>query len=201
MAYIQTIPPEQATGALAELYAAQLQAGGSIDNGMQALSLRPAAYTALENLLINIRSPMDLRRYELITIAAAGKLRCSYCMLVHGTVLHSKFFTAEQLEAIVQDFRHADLEPAEVAMMAYAEKIILNAYKVTPEDIDGLRAYGFSDTDILDIALTAALRSFYSKVLDAVGAEPDEKYLDMQLELREVLTVGRPFTPAAQSVS
>ncbi len=198
MAYIQTIPPEQATGALAELYAAQLQDGGSIDNSMQALSLRPAAYTALENLLINIRAPMDLRRYELITIAAAGKLRCSYCMLVHGTVLHSKFFTAEQLKAIVQDFRHAGLEPAEVAMMAYAEKIILNAYKVTPEDIDGWRGYGFSDTDILDIALTAALRSFYSKVIDAVGAEPDEKYLDMQPELREALTVGRSFAPAPQ---
>ena len=90
-------------------------------------------------------------------------------------MLRSKFFSAEQVEAIVQDYRHAGLEPAEVAMMAYAEKIILNAYKVTPEDIDGLRAHGFSDTDILDIALTAAARSFLSKVLDAVGAEPDDE--------------------------
>jgi hypothetical protein len=31
---------------------------------------------------------------------------------------------------------------------------------VTPEEIDGLRAQGFSDADILDIALTAAARSF-----------------------------------------
>ena len=108
-------------------------------------------------------------------------------------MLRSQFFSAEQLEAIVQDYRHAGLEPAEVAMMAYAEKIILNAYKVTPEDIDGLRAHGFSDTDILDIALTAAARSFYSKVLDAVGSEPDEKYLDLQPELRRALSVGRPF--------
>jgi alkylhydroperoxidase family enzyme len=108
-------------------------------------------------------------------------------------VLRSKFFSAEQLEAIVQDYRQAGLEPAEVAMMAYAEKIILNAYKVTPEDIDGLRAHGFSDTDILDIALTAAARSFYSKVLDAVGAEPDEQYLELQPELRRALSVGRPF--------
>ena len=108
-------------------------------------------------------------------------------------MLRSKFFNAEQLEAIVQDYRHAGLEPAEVAMMAYAEKIVLNAYKVTPEDIDGLRLHGFSDTDILDIALTAAARSFYSKVLDAVGAEPDAKYLDLQPELRQALTVGRPF--------
>ena len=108
-------------------------------------------------------------------------------------MLRSSFFSAEQLEAIVQDYRNAGLEPAEVAMMAYTEKIILNAYKVTPEDIDGLRAHGFSDADILDIAMTAAARSFYSKTLDAIGAEPDEKFLDLQPELRQALSVGRPF--------
>ena len=108
-------------------------------------------------------------------------------------MLRSRFFSAEQVEAIVQDYRHAGLEPAEVAMLAYAEKIILHAYKVTLEDINGLRAHGFSDTDILDIALTAAVRSFYSKTLDAIGAEPDETFLDLQPELRQALTVGRPF--------
>jgi uncharacterized peroxidase-related enzyme len=193
MAFIHTIPPDEASGPLAELYAAELQAGGAIDHGMQAFSLRPSAYAAWENLIISIRSNMDLRRYELVTIAAAGKLRCSYCMLAHGAVLQSRFFTAEQLEAIVQDYHHAGLEPAEVAMMAYAEKIILHAYKVTPEDIDELRAHGFSDTDILDIALAAAARSFFSKTLDAVGAEPDEKYRELLPELQHVLAVGRPF--------
>ena len=193
MAFIHTIPPDEVSGKLKEMYDAELQADGRIDNGLQAFSLRPAAYVAWENLIVSIRSNMDLRRYELVTIAAAGKLRCSYCMLAHGAVLHSRFFTTEQLEAIVQDYHHAGLEPAEVAMMAYAEKIILYAYKVTPEDIDGLRAHGFSDTDILDIALTAAARSFFSKMLDAVGAEPDEKYLDMEPALRQTLTVGRPF--------
>jgi alkylhydroperoxidase family enzyme len=108
-------------------------------------------------------------------------------------VLRSRFFSDEQVAAIAQDYRQAGLEPAEVAMMAYAEKITLHAYKVTPEDIDGLRAHGFSDTDILDIALTAAARSFYSKMLDATGAEPDPQYLELPPELRQALTVGRPF--------
>jgi len=80
-------------------------------------------------------------------------------------------------------------------MMAYAEKIARNAYKVTPEDVDGLRAHGFSDAEILDIALTAAARSFLSKVLDAVGAEPDDWFMDLEPELRLALTVGRPFAP------
>lgn len=93
----------------------------------------------------------------------------------------------------MRDYRTSGLPPAEIALMAFAEKVTLHAWKVTPEDIDGLRAHGFSDAEILDIAMTAGARSFFSKVLDAVGAEPDETYRELEEELRETLTVGRPF--------
>ncbi len=81
--------------------------------------------------------------------------------------------------------------------MAFAEKVALHAYEVTPEDIERLRAHAFSDAEILDIALTAGARSFFSKVLDAVGAEPDERYRELEKGLRETLTVGRPFGKTA----
>jgi uncharacterized peroxidase-related enzyme len=195
MTFIHTIPPEEATGAVAELYAAEVQSGGKVDNGIQAFSLRPAVHVAWQHLRDSIQANMDARRYELVTLAAAASLRCSYCALAHGAILASEYFSPEQVEVITHDYRNAGLEPAEVAMMAYAEKIARNAYKVTPEDVDGLRAHGFSDAEILDIALTAAARSFLSKVLDAVGAEPDDWFMDLEPELRLALTVGRPFAP------
>jgi hypothetical protein len=37
-------------------------------------------------------------------------------------------------------------------------------------------------------------RNFFSRVLDATGAEPDEAYLKLEDGLREVLTVGQPFS-------
>jgi uncharacterized peroxidase-related enzyme len=193
MAYLQTIPPAEATELLKEVYDAELRDSGAVDNGVRAFSLRPAAFVAWQRLRDSIRSNMDPRRYELVTLAAAVSLRCSYCALAHGAILAFKFFNAAQVAALTHDYRNAGLEPAEVAMMAYAEKIARHAYKVTPEDIDGLRAHGFSDADILDIALAAAARSFLSKVLDAVGVEPDEWYLDMPDELRHTLAVGRSF--------
>ena len=79
--------------------------------------------------------------------------------------------------------------------MAFAEKLTLHAYKVTQEDIDELRRHGFSDGEILDVALAAAARNFFSKVLDAVAAEPDAAYLSLETDLRNTLTVGRPFGP------
>ena len=193
MTFIQTISLEEATGLLKQVYDKELADNGVVDNGVRAFSLRPSAHTAWQQLRVTIQSHMDMRRYELVTLAAAASLRCSYCTLAHGAILASKYFSAEQVEAMTRDYHNAGLELAEVAMMAYAEKIARNAYKVTPEDIDALRAHGFSDADILDIALTAAARSFLSKVLDAVGVEPDDWFMDLQPDLRQALSVGRSF--------
>jgi alkylhydroperoxidase family enzyme len=108
-------------------------------------------------------------------------------------VLRSQVFTDEQVEAIARDFRSAGLTAPEVAMMDYAQKIALHAYKVIPEDIDRLRTHGLSDETILDVALTAAARCFFSKLLDAIGAEPDQEYGEMPSTLLDALTTGRPF--------
>jgi alkylhydroperoxidase family enzyme len=113
-------------------------------------------------------------------------------------VLRSKFYSPEQVEAIVRDFRNAGLDPVDVAIMAFAEKVALHAYRVTAKDIESLRQHGLSEADILDVVLAAAARCFYSKSLDALGAEPDAAYLELEDSLRQALTVGRPFgDPAA----
>jgi alkylhydroperoxidase family enzyme len=108
-------------------------------------------------------------------------------------LLRSGIFTSEQIQALARDYRHAGLEPAEVAMMAFAEKVTAHANNVTPDDIEELRRHGFSDTEILDIALTAAARCFFSKVLDGVGAAPDDAFMRLDENLRGALAVGRPF--------
>jgi len=95
--------------------------------------------------------------------------------------------------AIVQDYRNAGLTPDEVAVMSFAEKVTLNAHSVTPEDIGTLRGHGLTDTEILDVVLAASARNFFSKALDALGAEPDAAYADLEPDLREALAKGRPF--------
>ena len=79
-------------------------------------------------------------------------------------------------------------------MLAFTEKVTLAAHEVTGEDIEELRRHGFSDAEVLDVAMTAGARSFFSKVLDTVGAEPEKRY-EALLEdgLRVTLTVGRPL--------
>jgi len=192
MTFIETVAEGEAKGAAAEVYAADREAFGFLPNLVRAFSLRPEVYLAWKQLSGAIRDGMDLRRYELATIAAARELRSSYCMLAHGSVLMDKgFLEPEALRAVVADHRSADLDEVDVAVMDLAAKVARDATSVEQGDVDRLRSLGLSDQDVVDVVLTAALRCFFSKVLDGLGAEPDAKYAQLDPATRDALTVGR----------
>jgi uncharacterized peroxidase-related enzyme len=171
---IKPVASEEATGAVRDLYEHDLAAKGYVPNYTRLFSLRPDAYRGWRQLVAAIMGTMDLRRYELVTFAAAEALRSRYCVAAHGAILGSTFYDRPQLEAIARDFREAGLAPLDVAIMAFAAKIATRAYAVTDSDVDELRALGLSDAEVLDVALAASARSFFSKTLDAMGCEPDE---------------------------
>ena len=191
MTFIETVPEDDAAGPAAAMYETDRQSLGFLPNFTRAFSLRPEVYAAWRQLNVTIRSNMDLRRYELATLAAARRLRSSYCALAHGSVLLDRFVDAEALRAIVSDHQAAGLEPADVAVMDLADKIADDATSVTQADVDRLRSLGLTDVEIVDVVLAAAARCFFSKALDALGAEPDARYAELEPGLRDALTVGR----------
>jgi uncharacterized peroxidase-related enzyme len=193
MTFIETIPETEATGAVAEMYAADRETFAKLPNFTEAFSLRPGVYAAWRQLNGAIKANMDLRRYELATVAAARRLRSSYCTLAHGSVLMDKFLEPDVVRALVDDYRSATLEPVDVAVMDLADKVVHDATSVGEDDIERLRTLGLTDSEILDVVLAAAARCFFSKVLDSVGAEPDASYGELEPGLRDTLTVGRPI--------
>lgn len=78
MSFVQTIPEEAATGLVREHYDRELRTLGYISNYVKALSLHPEIVTGYRTLIKILRERVDLRRYELITIAVSATLRCSY---------------------------------------------------------------------------------------------------------------------------
>jgi uncharacterized peroxidase-related enzyme len=198
MAYIREIPLDELSDKARELYETNQAQLGYIPNYLKAFAHRPEVLSAWGQLLGAIRGNMDQRRYELVTLAAAGALRSTYCLLAHSTaLLLSRIFTEDEVGAIARDYRTAGLTPAEVAMMAFAEKVAREAHAVTAADVGELRRHGFADAEILDIVLAAAARCFFSKTLDGVGAEADAAFASLDVGLRALLAKGRPFTPSA----
>jgi uncharacterized peroxidase-related enzyme len=166
-------------------------------NYERAFTLHPDVYDAWVGLNMSIKAGVDLRLYELATVAAAGRLRSSYCALVHGKVLAERFLDAETVRALVTDPSSADLDEADRAVCAFADKVAADATAVTQEDVDRLRAAGLDEAQIVSVALAAAARCFFSKTLDALGVEADARYRDeLEPELRDALVVGRPIASA-----
>ncbi|HXY81077.1 MAG TPA: hypothetical protein VEH55_06880 [Gaiellaceae bacterium] len=158
-------------------------------NFERAFAERPEVYAAWGQLNGAVKAGMDLRRYELATLAAARRLRSSYCCLAHGTVLLERF--GEPVLEIALDHRTAGLDEVDVAVMDLAERVVDDATSIGDADLQRLRDFGLSETDIMDVVLAAAARCFFSKTLDALGVRPDASYREMEPRLREALVVGR----------
>jgi uncharacterized peroxidase-related enzyme len=191
MPYIDTVPEDQATGAVAAMYDTDREVFGHLPNLTKGFSLRPDVYAAWRQLNGAIKANMDLRRYELATVAAAKRLRSSYCTLAHGSILLDKFLSPEGVRAIVEDHDAAELDAVDAAVVELADKVAHDATSVTQADVDRLRSLSLTDAEVLDVVLAAAARCFFSKALDGLGVAPDAKYARLDPELRDVLTVGR----------
>ena len=159
-----------------------------------AFAERPDVYAAWVELNGAIKASMDLRRYELATLAAARRLRSSYCCLAHGSVLAQKF--GEPVREIALDHRAAGLDEVDVAVMDLAERVVDDATSIGDDDLRPLRSLGLSEAEIMDVVLAASARCFFSKTLDALGVLPDASYAALDPGVREALVVGRPIAEA-----
>jgi alkylhydroperoxidase family enzyme len=160
----------------------------------RAFEPRPEVYAAWRQLVTAVKSGMDERRYELATLAAAQRLRSSYCSLAHGQVLLEQF--GEPVREITVDRRAAGLDEVDLAVMDLAERVVDDATAITDADLRRLRGLGLSDTEIMDVVLAATIRCFFSKTLDALGVLPDAEFRELDPALREALVVGRPIAEA-----
>ena len=172
MTILRTPDESTVTGAAAELYAHDLATLGYVPSHTRATALNPEAVRAFESLIKAVAPGLGMRRYELVTLAAAGALGSTACRAHHG-LKSLNYLEADEIERVARDFRNAGLPPAEVAMMEYAERLSLDSSTMTEADAAVLRDHGFSDREIVDITFAAAARNFYSRSLHALGVEPD----------------------------
>jgi uncharacterized peroxidase-related enzyme len=193
--YLQTVSAEEATGGIAEIYEAQKSQLGFVMSAAQCFTTRPDLLPLYTEFSSKIRADFSLgqRGWRLITLVAAKHVPSTYCSYVYGKQLIDDLGSKQAVAAVQRDFRTAGLSDKDVAMLAYAEKIALDASQVCQDDIEGLRGLGFSDREICDIALCASFRCFVSRFFDAVGASPEAAFVDGEEDFRSVLTVGKAY--------
>lgn len=182
-------PPaaEDVTGHAADMYAGDIKTDGFVFAYTRVMAINPEAHAAFEALIRAIVPSIGVRTYELATLGAARGIRSQHCLLAHGRkTLRAAALEEDQLLRAAVDYREADLSPADVAVMAYAEKMSTDAASMTDADTQALRDQGFTDRQIVDITLAAGARNFFSRSLQAL-AVPLEDVPGLSPELVEAL--------------
>jgi len=193
--FIDIVPEEAAEGALAEFYQQQKGAWGFLPNFAVVFSTRPDVAKAWSMLNKTVRDGMDRRRFEIATIGAARALRSTYCTAAHSKFLRDECDDESTMIAIAEDPSGAGLGVQDRAVYEFAGRVALDASSIGQSDVEALHALGLTDADVADIVFAAAARSFFTRVLDGLGAQ-----LDLQTagtfapDILESMVVGRPVS-------
>ena len=75
-------------------------------------------------------------------------------------------------------------------MLEYAEKITLALWTVGEADVENLRAHGFSEVEILEIATVSSYRNYIARVANALGVEADDAPFAEDSGLRAAMEKG-----------
>ncbi|PJJ71549.1 putative peroxidase-related enzyme [Diaminobutyricimonas aerilata] len=188
MSIIVTPDENGVAGLAADIYADDIRRNGYVPSHTRVMAMNPEAELAFENLIRAIASQLGARRYELVTLAAARGARSLHCRLAHGAKT-LPLIPEQQLVRVATDHHDADLTEAEIAMMDFAEKVSTDASSMTDADSLRLREVGFSDREIVDIALAAAARNYYARAVQALAVDVDVPPT-LPAALREALVAG-----------
>ena len=167
-------PVEGAEGHVAKMYGGDLAVDGFVYSYTQMMAINPEAHEAFEALVRAIVPSIGVRNFELATLAAARAIRSPHCLLAHGRkTLRAGAMDEAQLEKLARDHTAAGLSDADVAVMDFAERLSTDAASMTDADTQALRDVGFTDRQIVDIALSAGIRNYFSRVLQALAVPVD----------------------------
>lgn len=134
------------------------------------------AFTAIYNQLMLADSGLSKLEREMIAVVVSAANRCYYCLTAHGQAVRALSGDPKLGEMLVMNWRVADLEHRQRAMLSFAEKMTINSAQIAEYDREALRDAGFSDADIWDIANVAGFFNMTNRVASATDMRPNDAY-------------------------
>ena len=152
---------------------------GFVPNVLKAYAFDMAkleAFVAMYNDLMLAPSGLTKLDREMIAVAVSSQNRCYYCLVAHGAAVRQLSEDPALGELMVMNYRAAPLAPRQRAMLDFAVKLTGEPWNVENADREALRAAGFSDRDIWDIAAVAAFFNMTNRVASATDMRPNSVY-------------------------
>lgn len=174
------LPMATPVSAETEAYFAKCQEKlGLVPNVLKAYAFDEAklqAFSAFYNDLMLAPSGLSKLEREMIAIVVSTINHCHYCLVAHGAALRQLSGDPAWADTMAANWRVAELDARQSAMLAFAAKLTETPDRMIEEDRDALRRAGFSDRDIWDIAAVAAFFNMSNRVAAATEMRPNRAY-------------------------
>jgi uncharacterized peroxidase-related enzyme len=169
----------------ARLLAVQEKAG-FVPNVFLALAHRPdewRAFFAYHDALMEREGGLSKAEREMIVVAVSADNDCHYCVIAHGAILRIRAKNPRIADQVAINYRKADITPKQKAMLDFALKVSRRSGSVGDADFEALRAHGFSDEEIWDIAGITALFGMSNRMANFLSIRPNDEFYGMGREL------------------
>ncbi|MBV9972597.1 MAG: peroxidase-related enzyme [Candidatus Eremiobacteraeota bacterium] len=165
-----------------ELYAANRAKIGFVPNVFRAYARRPEhfrAFMAYHDVLM--KSPGGLSRVEreAIVVAVSAENVCQYCVSAHGAALRILGKDPVLADQIAVNWQTANLPARLRTILEFASAVNEPGFFATDSDIAQLRAQGFTDDDIWDIAAIAAFFGFSNRMAGMMDLRPNLEFYSL----------------------
>jgi uncharacterized peroxidase-related enzyme len=152
---------------------------GFVPNVFLMLARRPdefRAFFAYHEALMEREGGLTRADREMIVVATSGANDCPYCVVAHGAILRVRAKNPLIADQVAVNYRKADITPRQRAMLDFAMKVALDSRAIGDADFEPLRAHGFSDEDIWDIAAIAAFYALSNRMANFAGLRPNDEF-------------------------
>jgi uncharacterized peroxidase-related enzyme len=152
---------------------------GFVPNVLKAYAFDEAklsAFAAMYNDLMLAPSGLSKLEREMIAVVVSSHNHCYYCLVAHGAAVRTLSRDPVLGELMAMNWRAARLSPREHAMLAFAHKLTAEPWTIEDADRAAVRAAGFGDRDIWDIAAVVGFFNMSNRVASATDMRPNTAY-------------------------
>jgi uncharacterized peroxidase-related enzyme len=173
--WIGIAPPGEATGDLKRAYDRIRATRGRIPDIRAVMAGEPLVVEGFASFFPENNygcSSIDRRLAEMIATVASVANGSGFGAPAHARRLSNTTGDRSFADSIVRDYRNAGLPSKERVLLDYVWKLSRSPGDMTEADINGLRAEGWSDPQIVATVHVTALFAYMNRVAEAFGLTP-----------------------------
>lgn len=165
-----------------EMIEAVHEKSGFIPNVFLALAHRPdefRAFFAGHDALMDKSDGLSKAEREMVVVATSATNGCLYCVIAHGAILRIRAKNPLISDQLATNPFKADLSDRERHIVDFALMVAQDSASVADEDLEEMRAAGFTDDEIWDIGAIAAFFAMSNRLANLAAIRPNDEFYAM----------------------